>query len=57
MGICTADGTFGKSKESICQRRMKRSDVNKRKENTEYHRRQQRKKQIDKQLSALFMNE
>ena len=54
MGICSADGTFGKSKESTCQRKMKRTDVNKRKENTEYQRRQQRKKQIDKQLSSLF---
>ena len=38
----------------VTQTKMERTDVSKRKENTEYQRRQQRKKQIDKQLSALF---
>ena len=54
MGICSADGTFGKNHQSTCQRKMKRQTVNKRKQNTEYQRRQQRQNQINQQLSSLF---
>ena len=54
MGICNADGTFGKSKESTASRKMNNLEVNKRKENTEYQKRMERKKLINKQMSQIF---
>ena len=53
MGLCSADGTFGASDESVAMKRMKRRTVNARKDNTEYQKRKERKNLRDHQFGAI----